>query len=519
MPPPGIDYGVEDGQFLKFDSNTRTITSVTADEATPALINEYLQGELTLYVTSTDQPLGSGTWSIEFYPEHIAEVEAASYADVFGRSGLSESEKYAKVHQLLGDNPTVIQIGVQVFGEDIAREIWGAGIDTAKSNSDSPSTDPSRPSNVIQNSQTQGVGPLPAPQTGSQNDTGMRQDARPGSRNTSTGSAGTGAGASDAPDTHGQGTASSPRVDPRIGGDPLLLASGQLYQQVIDLEVRGRGIHFAFARTYLHQTNYRGPLGFSWDHSYNLWLREAQEIQPDGSYINVVYRSTGQVREDRFVHVAEMGDPTEPLGGVSDATFLGPAGFFDELSKTAGTYRLRTVSGTVFTYNDNLRIESISDPSGNELTFLYQDGLLVRAVDAVGKVFEFINDEYGRVLEITDQTGGRQVRYAYDDIGNLIEVDVYADTNTVANTDYVYFGPDAPAGLEHNLVEVIGPDGASVLSVRYGIDPDPWAYNRVVEQRSRDGLYQFISMSTVLPITLTTVDPWIGLTFHGWSAG
>lgn len=293
----------------------------------------------------------------------------------------------------------------------------------------------------------------------------------------------------DAPDTHGQGTASSPQADPKTGGDPLLLASGQLYVQVTDLHVRGRGIHFAFTRTYLHQTLYRGPMGFSWDHCYNLWLREAQEIQPDGSFANVVYRSNGEVREDRFVHVSVGGVPSGPLGIVADATFRGPAGFFDVLTKSAGVYRLRMVNGTVITYNDDLRVDSIVDTSGNALTFFYQDGLLVRVIDAVGRVLDFVNDPQGRVVQVLDRTGGRRLGYAYDDISNLIEADIFADKETAASTDYAYLGMDGPPGMEHNLIEVIGADGNSGLLVTYGADPDPWSYNRVVEQRSEDGLY------------------------------
>jgi len=457
------------------DGSSRTSVIASVEDAAPNLIDLALDGfqhdyYATVKAAPTPIPAGLSAETI------IGTVERAAFTDIMARPALTDDQRFEALHRSLGDNPTVVKVGYETFGEDVAQKIWGgASADTATVN-DTERVGDAKPSDIIQNSQTQGVGPVPRLGAEDKGGAGPRQ----------------GTGGQVAPDTHGQGTASSPRADPRTGGDPLLLASGQLYLQVTDLEVRGRGIHFTFSRTYLHQTSYRGPMGFSWDHCYNLWLREAQEIQPDGSQANVVYRSTGQVREDRFVHVNVAASPTpDPLWAIADATFRGPAGYFDELSKTAGTYRLHMVNGTIITYNDELRVESIADLSGNALTFLYQDGLLVRLVDAVGRVFDFRNDEHGRVVQLLDQTGGRRLAYAYDDIGNLIEADIFADVETAASTDYVYLGADGPPGLEHNLIEVIGSDGTSTLAVRYGVDADWWTFNRVVEQRSQDGLYQY----------------------------
>lgn len=481
-------FGEGPTSFMKgtITGTSFTGVAVPAEDATPWLIDHALNGEGYLsFEGAHTLPAGSTA------PE-IGRIEQAAMEDLERRPGLSDDQRYEALHRALGDNPTVVKAGYETFGAETAAKIWGAGaVDTATVNSTERVQEP-KPSDVIQNSQTQGVGPVPRLGTANAEGGGGGGGAGPHHGSGSQNAASADAGGQNAPDTHGQGTTSSPRADPRTGGDPLLLASGQLYLQVTDLEVRGRGVHFSFVRTYLHQTSYRGPMGFSWDHCYNLWLREGQEAQPDGSFANVVYRSTGLVREDRFVHVSVAAEPSPgPLGAIADATFRGPAGYFDELSKTAGTYQLRMVNGTVITYNDELRVESIADPSGNALTFLYQDGLLVSVIDAVGKVFAFVNDAYGRVAQVLDQTGGRRLGYAYDDIGNLIEADIFADANTAASTDYLYLGADGPPGLEHNLVEVIGSDGNSALAVGYGVDTDWWTYNRVVEQRSQDGLYQY----------------------------
>jgi RHS repeat-associated protein len=468
-------YVVRELDFMKETVTPGGFTAVAvgADEAAPWLVDRALAGE-GYTMDGGAYPLAVGATE-----RQLAHIEQAAMNDIT-RAGLSEADTAEALHRALGDNPTVVKVGFDTFGAEVATKVWGIqSIDTATANSTERSAE-AAPSEVIQNSQSQGFGPV----------------ARIGSASPETadkgsgGGVGTGSGPG-ASDSHGQGTSSSPQQDPKTGGDPILLASGQLCLQVTDLSVRGRGLHFAFTRTYWHQTSYRGPMGFSWDHCYNLWLREAAEVQPDGSLANVVYRSTGEVREDRYVHVAEAGPGPAGLDGVPDATFRGPAGFFDQLTKTAGVYRLQMVNGTTITYDD-LRVSLIEDRWGNTLTFSYADGLLVQVTDAVGKVFDIANDACGRVVEVADRIGGRRLAYAYDDIGNLVEADIFADADTAASTDYVYLGMNGPPGLEHNLVEVVAADGASTLQVTYGADPDPWNYNRVLEQRSTDGRYSYI---------------------------
>ena len=139
----------------------------------------------------------------------------------------------------------------------------------------------------------------------------------------------------------------------KAGGDPLILFSGQFHHEVIDLEVNGRGLHFCFKLTYLNQTTYKGSLGYNWDHSYNLWLREEQIQLVDGTFQNIVYRSTGELRQDPYIQITGtfVGE-LPPLDQFPDAIFQSPAGFFDRLEKTGQKYILQTVTGLRLEYND-----------------------------------------------------------------------------------------------------------------------------------------------------------------------
>ena len=70
--------------------------------------------------------------------------------------------------------------------------------------------------------------------------------------------------------------------------------------KLIDLEVSGAGMDFAFRRTYRSGAAYRGPLGTNWDHTYNLRLIEENEV--------VLVRLTGELAEDRFVQHPRFGE-------------------------------------------------------------------------------------------------------------------------------------------------------------------------------------------------------------------
>lgn len=309
-------------------------------------------------------------------------------------------------------------------------------------------------------------------------------------------------------DSGGDGTATSAKQDSKTGGDPLLLATGQFHNKTTDLAVSGRGISFSFTRTYLSGARYDGPLGHNWDHNYNLWLREERHIAPDGTPKNVVYRSSGDLREDPYVQ--RLDEPTgdlDPLDQWQDATFDPPPGYFDRLEKSGGTYVLETINGLRFEYNDENYVDQIVDPNGNELTFAYDDrNRLVKVTDPVGKQFRFEYDDRNRIEWLVDVVGGRRVHYTYGDNGDLIEVDRHFE-DRIASTDYRYSGPNNPRELQHNLLEVINASGETIHENEYGTDPGSRAYNRVIRQWSRDGEYRYEYDLVEEPAVDPGVDP------------
>jgi len=468
-----IEYRSRDSSFYQVETNERG--QVVAEGRLETL--DALKGIIADYLRQ--QPLydvnRSGRYELAGPIPEDAAVEEARLAIRVARSEHTNRDQFAN---LLGgtirDGDMIdFLLRHDLVDRETANRAWPA---LAFLQNFSPASEPVLlPANRIDNSQSQGVtGTLPAAQS-----TG----AAPPQNTT------VGGGRSD---SGGQGTATANASDARTGGDPVILFSGQLYYQAVDLELKGRGLHFVWTRTYLNQTYYKGPLGYSWDHSYNLWLREDRELQADGGYRNVVHRSTGELREDKYVQITETdsGD-TPPLDEFRDAAFRAPAGFFDRLEKNGGRYTLETTGGIRYVYNEDLQIERIVDPNGNQFSFFYDALRLVRIVDPVGKEILIAHDSMNRIVELEDRTGGRRVRYTYTDNGDLEEVDLLFEPDLAAGTDYRYSGPDRPYELQHNLVAIIAADGETVLECDYGEEPGTGSWNRVVRQRAQDGEYRY----------------------------
>jgi hypothetical protein len=66
----------------------------------------------------------------------------------------------------------------------------------------------------------------------------------------------------------GGGPYRSPSRRHPAGGDPVL-GDGEFYEERIDASLAGLGPHYEFKRTYRSRVNFKGTLGYGWDHSYD----------------------------------------------------------------------------------------------------------------------------------------------------------------------------------------------------------------------------------------------------------
>jgi len=278
------------------------------------------------------------------------------------------------------------------------------------------------------------------------------------------------------------------------GADPIMMFNGQFIHESEDIRINGAGINFVFKRTYKNQVTYNGPLGFNWDHSYNLWLRVADDT---------IFRSTGGLREDAYVrNPNNYFVPPDGQHGIikendtleDDVSFIWRAPDGDQCIYKVDPSRR-------FLH----RIKRIEDKHGNYLRFNFDqfDRLSTVIVNDVHpdnpqRIITFVYDEQDRIKLISDYTKdfgpqGRQCSYTYDDLGDLIAVttpatDRYPEGLT---TCYEYSSVQFTGALQHNLTRIIDPTGQMHLENEYGTEAGLLHFNRVVRQRQGGGEASF----------------------------
>lgn len=219
--------------------------------------------------------------------------------------------------------------------------------------------------------------------------------------------------------------------------DPVNTATGNYVYQNQDLHIAGRFFDLEFTRTYNSQDRYQGPLGFGWNHSYNIFLTPFQ----DGTL------------------VIKWGDGhSETYLENQDGSFRSPAGVFSSLRRLADNrYFLRTADNLFFTFNTNGQLESILDRNSNQLHLIYDNkNRLERVEDGLGRFLNltYLNQESLHIRSVTD-SGQRQILFSYNND------DLVSYTNARGHqTAYVY-------DEIHQLRQITDPRGNIMLTNTY----------------------------------------------------
>lgn len=180
--------------------------------------------------------------------------------------------------------------------------------------------------------------------------------------------------------------------------DPVNTALGNFVLNQPDLSFRGRGLSFSFARFYNSLDTYQGPLGYGWTHTYNIALSE------DGNVVRIKY---GDGRDEFYI-------------GQPDGTFVPQPGVYNTLTKeTDGSFTLLDKVQTAHNFDSTGRLISIVDKNNNTISLTYQNGLLARVTDPVGRDVDITYDASNRITQIQDPLG-RIVRFEYDANGDLV---------------------------------------------------------------------------------------------------
>ncbi|MFN0078449.1 MAG: RHS repeat-associated core domain-containing protein [Prosthecobacter sp.] len=253
----------------------------------------------------------------------------------------------------------------------------------------------------------------------------------------------------------------------RIGStEPIDLASGHYYYDATDLVIGSgslpRGI--TFARHYHGvRRNQRDPLlGYGWNHSLNIRVSERSEAEAtlgrgtmqDTAAAFIGIHAVWDILKNRKVpgrphdYLAAMlvanwtiNQLTQNTAAVSladrvlefrkqpDGTYLPPSGSTATLEKSAATgnlYLLRERHGNTYTFDADLRLQTVTDLWGKSASFTYTgtgaDKRLTTVTDCYNRSITLNYEaaaEAGkqRIASVTDSTG-RSVGYRYDVAGN-----------------------------------------------------------------------------------------------------
>ena len=249
------------------------------------------------------------------------------------------------------------------------------------------------------------------------------------------------------------------------------LHSGETSVQTTDLALAGRGLDFAWTRTYRSRTGTNTTQGAGWAHAYDV------SIQRLGGDI-LIHGGTG--RRDLY--------RLQP-----DGTYACP-GLFREGAFTNGAFRL-TFADTgfwAFTPLDTSpaagKLARIEDRNGNAITLSYDaSGRLAQITDTLDRAHTVAYDGNGRIASVTDSTG-RSVTYGYDGNGDLVTVTSPPVTGTPNGNDfpsgktvaYTYTTGQSDPRANHLLLIAADGKGQTAVTCTYDLNPASASFRRVL---------------------------------------
>jgi RHS repeat-associated protein len=210
--------------------------------------------------------------------------------------------------------------------------------------------------------------------------------------------------------------------------NPINAATGNKYEEVLDISVSGPGVPLEFRRSYNSQLSVDGPLSYGWTHNFNVSLQEI----PDTSPQRVLIKDS----DGRSLYF-------NADSGTSEILFVGESGALDRLKKVVSTskyYLRRKDTNRIYEFEyvsgSNWRLAKISDLNGNELTFDYGTANQLTITNNFGKSLVIVYDT-GRITSVTDPKG-QSVTFEYQN-GDLTKVNYRDSVPQVKDfIEYIY---------------------------------------------------------------------------------
>ncbi|MET0005560.1 MAG: DUF6531 domain-containing protein [Candidatus Thiodiazotropha sp.] len=221
-------------------------------------------------------------------------------------------------------------------------------------------------------------------------------------------------------------------------GNPIHVVTGNKYQQEADLTPLPGTLGLLFKRHYNSHSDYSGPLGHGWSHSYDLSLK------PDGDGYRL------RQSDGRVIHFQPSDIPDQFVAPrISDGWL--------RINQTQLTWHWR--DGRQLQFSPQGQLQRIVLATGQTLRLFYNPrGKLFLVRDPQGRELSLDHYPNGRLKAMYDPSG-KETRYRYDDVGNLQQVTRHEGTTRI----YHYEDPHD----RHNLTGITDERGIRYASWEY----------------------------------------------------
>lgn len=235
--------------------------------------------------------------------------------------------------------------------------------------------------------------------------------------------------------------------------DPVSTVTGNMYHDETDVVIRGRGLDYAFTRSYNSKlgttaadgtfTPRDGPFGYGWTHSYGMTLRSNDYgACPNCTTAQAALNANNVTAS--VTYTDERGGEHTYLVDESTKAVTAPPGEYDTLTfdATPGQYTLQFRNGVSYVFtgpttlktvpNQTARLSYIQDQYNNRLTMNYDpQGRLIGVVDNLGisgrggLTFTYDgNDKH--IATMSDWTGRTwRFEYLYPDANGALLMGAY----------------------------------------------------------------------------------------------
>ncbi|RYY73344.1 MAG: hypothetical protein EOO52_18255 [Gammaproteobacteria bacterium] len=226
--------------------------------------------------------------------------------------------------------------------------------------------------------------------------------------------------------------------------DPVSTVTGNMYHDETDIVIEGKGLPYAFTRTYnANDTSTDGPgssntsylpLSQGWTHSYNMKL-VSNDYGRYPNYDSTLAPENTNAKTSSITYVDERGGEANYLldDSITTSQPISPRAGFDKLllnTPSTGLHQVTYNNGSIYTFDSQgvnirvpgtvARLSKIQDAYGNQLIFTYTNNKLTAITDNMSLVgrsgltlsYYTTGNDIGRLQYITDWSG-RRWEYLY----------------------------------------------------------------------------------------------------------